>query len=421
MQRRLLSSALAAAALLSAAACADQLPTLAGDDEFPAGTIPVTREVIIPASEFFRFLGTFGGFTAIAAAPYQVVARDYEGLNAHALNKFAPFPTTVTYDSAGVERRDSIREFEDSPLVLRVDSAASTSGMVTLRVYAAAQPWDRGTATWQVATDTGGAPVPWTEPGGTRGALLGEGTWGGPADSDSVIVTLSAADLRALADSASHGIIITAVEAGRRVQLADVVLRLAAVPRNNTDTTVVINVGTSGSRTTVYTPDQPAPPPGVLAIGGVRGARSLVEIDPLVTVPGCAAGSVCDPVPLTEVRLNQVAVLFDRLDSPAGFDPLAPTPVTLRVVEEPELGRLAPLGPSIADRDAFFRVGKDFLELEITALTAAMATTDSFPTTFALLSESLLTTGPPGFGVGFFASDPLLRIVYTIPTRRRLP
>lgn len=423
MQRRFLPCALLAAALLSVAACADQLPTLSGDEEFPDGTIPVTQEVILPASQFFEFLGSFAGYTAVAAAPYQVVATDYEGLDARALNAFTGFPTFLTYEVGGTERRDSSFTYQPSQLVLRVDSAASRQAPVTLRVYAAAQPWDRATATWEVAVDTGGAPVPWSEPGGTRGALLGEATWAGPTGVDSVVVQLSGAAVASLADSASNGVIIAAVGAGSRVQLSDVLLRVAARPDTaDVDTTIVVNVNSSATRTTIYTPDQPAPPAGVLAVGGVRGARSLVRIDPRVTVPSCPSGNVCQPVPLSEVRLNQVAVLFDLLDTPSGYDPLGPTPVSLRVVQEPELGRFAPLGPSVADRDALFRDGDSVVQLEITALAAAMAGTDSvFPTTFALVSESALTGGPPTFGVGFLASDPMIRIVYTIPTRRRLP
>lgn len=422
MQPRFVPSALLAALLVTASACADQLPTLAGDEEFPPGSIPVTREVILPASEFFRFLGSFAGYTGINDAAFQVVANDYEGLFAHALNEFTGFPREVSYRRGGTERRDSAFTYEDSRLVLRLDTAASTRQPVTLRVYAAAQPWNPFVATWETASvDTAGVATPWDEPGGTRGPLLGEATWSGGA-TDSVVVTLPGEAVAALADSTGNGVIITAAQAGRRVQLFDVILRAEVRPDSaQPDTTVIVNVGTGATRTTVYTPDQPAPPAGILAVGGIRGARALVEIDTRRRVPGCAVGVACDSVPLSEVRLNQVAVLLRPVDVPGGYDPLGPTPVLLRSVEEAGLGRQAPLGPIVSDGEASFALGDSLLVLPITFLAGAMAANDSFPTTFALVSQSALSPAPPTFGVAFFASEPRLRIVYTLPTRRRLP
>lgn len=422
MQPRFVTSALIAALLGFAAACSDQLPTLSGDEEFPEGTIPVTREVILPASEFFRFLGSYSGYSGIGDVAFQVVAADYEGLSAHGLNEFVGWPATVSYSHDGVEKRDSAFTYQDSRMVLRVDTTASTRAPVTLRVWAAAEPWDPATATWErAAVDSTGAPIPWTQPGGTRGALLGEGTWSG-ASTDSVVVTLSGSEVAALADSAAHGVIITVGEAGRRVQLSDVILRAEVSPDSaQPDTTLIFNVGTGATRTTVYTPDQPDPPAGTLAIGGIRGARALVEIDPRRRVPGCAVGVACDSVALADVRLNQVAVLLRPAAVPDGFGALAPVPVFVRTIEEPELGRNAPLGTVVSDAEVLFTRGDTLLQVPITFLAGAMARNDSFPISFALISQSPLSPAPPTFGVAFFQSDARLRIVYTLPTRRRLP
>ena len=53
---------LALLALLPAAACKDQTPTLTGDPFFPGGSRAVTLESILPASQFLTTIGSFSGF-----------------------------------------------------------------------------------------------------------------------------------------------------------------------------------------------------------------------------------------------------------------------------------------------------------------------------------------------------------------------
>ena len=116
------------------------------------------------------------------------------------------------------------------------------------------------------------------------------------------------------------------------------------------------------------------------------------------------------------------------MNVPNGFDPLGLLPLHLRRVTEPELGRLAPLGccapgdpAGLLDQPVFYDPQTDSVAvIPLTRLALqTVFSTDTLPTTFALLSE--LGPGPPTFGVGFFRGDPLLRIVYTLPARRRLP
>lgn len=432
MQRRSLFTGLLAALALSAAACADETPTFTGDDGFPPGSIPVTREVILPASQFFTALGSFNGYTSAYNAPYLVVANQFdEGLNAHALANFATFPGTLTYQRNGQEKRDSAFSYVDSRLVLRVDTAASTAGSVTVQVWQAAQDWDAPTATWTTAVDTGTVETPWVQPGGTRGALLAEGTFVNDAASgDSLVLTLTGAEVEALSDSTADGVVVTTSTTGARVEVFEMVLRAAAKPDSAApDTTIFTTLTTSAKRTTVYTPEQPAPPVGFLAAGGIRSARSLIEIHPDQEVPGCAEGETCPNVKLTEVRLNQVALLFRPGPVPSGFDPLSEVPLSLRLIQEPELGASAPLGPRVLDSDpsrSFSQVynynpGDSVVVLPITTLTNTLAANDSIPRTFALISELEGQTAPPTFGVAFLAAEPRLRIVYTIPSRRPLP
>jgi len=431
MQRRSLSTALLAALALSAAACADETPILPGEDQFPPGSIPVTREVILPASQFFSALGSFSGYTSVRNAPYLVVANQFEGaLDAHALSNFGDFPTTVAYRVGDLEKRDSAFSYVESKLVLQVDTAASTPGPVTVQVWQATQDWDIGSATWTTAVDSGTVETPWTQPGGTRGALLAEATFENDAESDSVVLTLSAAAVTALSDSTAEGVVVTTSTAGARVELYNVLLRAAIQPDSaDPDTTIVVTLTSVGLRTTVYTPEQPDPPAGMMAIGGIRSARTLVELRPDQPVPGCPEGESCDDVPLRDVQLNQVALLLRPGPVPGGFSPLSDVPISLRVIQEPELGAAAPLGTEALDNDVsrgltqiyLFTPGDSLLVLPITTLTATLAANDSLPRTFALVSEIQGQSFPPTFGPVFLNAEPRLRIIYTLPARRRLP
>lgn len=422
MQRRFLFSGLLAALALAAGACADETPTLSGEDQFPPGSIPVTREVIIPASEFIRSLGSFSGYTRAADAPYVVLANQYEGaLSAHALTRFTGFPATVSYVRNGATRQDSLFTYTDSRLVLGVDSAAVAGAPFTVQVWEAVERWDPFSASWTMAVDTAGDRTPWTEAGGTRGALIAQQTLT-DASADSLVITLPGAAVERLADSTSNGIVLTIAETGKRVELADMLLRAAVRPDSaSPDTTILVTVRPGAFRTTVYTPEQPDAPPGTFAVGGIRSARTLLELDLEQTVPGCAEGETCAEVPLSEVQLNQVAILLRPATVPSGFGALNGVPLALRQVAEPELGRVAPLGQTSLDRDATFAPGDTVVVLPITALTATLAANDSIPRTFALVSELPQIDAPPTFGAAFFDPAPRLRIIYTLRARRPLP
>lgn len=413
---------LLAALALAAAACTDETPTLSGGDEFPPGSISVTREVILSAGEFFRTLGSFSGYTDAADAPYLVVANQYAGeLNAHGLARFRGFPRTVTYVRDGASKSDSAFSYLDSRLVLGVDSVATAGRPFTVQIWEAAERWDRNTATWTYAVDSTGVRTPWTEPGGTRGALLGQATYG-VNGADSLVITIPAAAVERLADTLSNGVVVTVAETGARLELSDILLRAAVRPDSAIpDTTIIFTTSSAADRVTVYTPEQPDAPAGSIAVGGVRSARTLLELDLEQTVPGCAAGVTCADVPLTAVQLNQVAILLRPSAVPRGFGALNSVPVALRLVDEPELGAVAPVGQTVLDNDPSLAAGDTVLVLPVTNLARTLAANDSLPRTFALVSELSGIDSPPTFGVAFFDPDARLRIVYTLPARRPLP
>src|SRR5215212_2755769 len=95
-------------ALLPAAACKDQTPTLSGDPFFPGGSRPVTLEAILPASQYLTTVGSFSGFEAARTFSAQVVANQYAGaLSAHPLQRYV-IPKNVDYSLNGVTTTDSL-------------------------------------------------------------------------------------------------------------------------------------------------------------------------------------------------------------------------------------------------------------------------------------------------------------------------
>jgi hypothetical protein len=414
--------ALLAALAVAVAACSDETPTFSGSDPFPTGGMAVTREVILPAGRFFEVLGDFSGYTSAYDAENLVVANQYQGeFNAHALARFTGFPTEVTYTRAGVPRTDKAFSYMESRLVMDVDTMAVAGAPFTVQVWQAAQRWDPLTATWTLAIDSTGVQDAWTEPGGTRGILLGQATYVGN-NVDSVVVTLSPDAVRRLADSLSNGVVMTVAETGKRVELGIPQLRLAVKPDSaSPDTTINLVANVGFNRTTVYTPEQPDAPAGGVAVGGVRSARTLLELNLEQTVPGCAAGQSCPEVPLSQVQLNQVAILLRPAPVPGGFRAPNLVPLALRLVVEPELGRVAPLGQTVLDGEVFVSSADSLVVLPVTNLAGTYIANDSVPRTVALVSEESESGRPPTFGVLFLDPDARLRIVYTLPARRPLP
>lgn len=437
---------LLAALVLGSAACDDESPTLSGDDLFPGGSSPVTREVILPAGASFRTLGVFTGYSGARNVPYSVVANRYGGeLSANALFRTAAaFPTTLTYTQSNVNRTDSVYRLVRGTLVLRVDSATSSAGPVTVQVYRAAQSWDAATATWELASDTGGVRTPWTTPGGTRGALLGQNVYSSVDAGDSLVINMDSAMVASLRDTASFGFILSVGQAGQRLQISEtptlrVDLRPATAARDTLITTAISLA--SQPSIFVFNPEPPQPA-GLLAAGGIRSARTLFGLTFPDSVTGCdAAGGSCARVALRDVRLNRVSLLLRRRPISAAFSPLDSTVLSVYSLTEPELGRRAPLGAPVLNQNplvqaasqgfaipqpaAIFAPADTLVELDFTTFATSAAAGDTVPTSFALLGGPLV--GVPTvrdydtFGLAAFAPEPRLRIVYTLPVRSELP
>lgn len=419
-------------ALLAAgviAACKDQTPTVSGDQFFPGGSRPVTLETIIPASQFLQAIGSFTGYEGTPTFTESVVANQYQGtLNAHGLARF-PVPGTVSFSQGGVSIDDSLFTITQAQLLVVIDTLGSRAAPTTLQAYRLLQTYEPITTTWTVASDTGGVLTPWTQPGGTRGPLVASATWTPHAAGDSLSLPVDTAQLRQIrADSVP--LLFATAEAGTRVVLKSSLLRLTVHPSNATrDTTFTVDVNPVG-RTFVFDPQPPAAG-GFFQAGGIAGDRTLFTLNLNQQLPGCApAQGPCPTVSIRDVRLNRVSLLLRPRVVPGGFDPLEAVPLELWVVNEPQLGRLAPLvpgrttgGPILDSLRVSVLPTDTVVELPITNQTAQMAASDTLTGSFALIGEA---TGAAGtstrtFGLERFDPQPRLRVVYTLPTRPTLP
>ncbi|HEV2147863.1 MAG TPA: hypothetical protein VGR37_10715 [Longimicrobiaceae bacterium] len=443
MRRRFsLGRALASAVLLTlpAVACTDDPPTAGGVDLFPGGTLPATFQVVLPADSVTRLLGTFSGYTGPEDAGFLVVANEFDGrLNSNALIRLAGFPTSVTFTQGGTSKTDSVFTFGRGTLVARLDSLASTSaGPIDLQLFEVGQPWDPATVSWQFAVDTVGGRVPWTRPGGSRGALLSTVRLpaGAGVQGDSVLFALDSLTVKRISAPDFPGFLLTAAGAQGRVQLgaSGIQLRTGVHPQSASPDTLVPVTVSSGALAFIFDPDQPSAQ-GVWEVGGIRSARTLFRLQLPRTLPVCRGGA-CTQVPLRQLTLNEVSLLLDPVPVPNGFRPVGPVPIAVRRVTEPELGRRAPLGAVVnqpvgltAARTLVFG-GSQFMPgdslhvVPITSFAADLAASDSTGASLALLSDPGTLFGVPGalsFGPAWFAATPRLRIVYTAPERLVLP
>src|SRR5690606_9497406 len=87
--------------------------------------------------------------------------------------------------------------------VIKLDTARSTwSEPVEFQLYRIEEPWDPETATWTHRVDSTDARLPWTQPGGTRSALVGSALFGG--GTDSVVIPVDSQTIEIWADTANQ-------------------------------------------------------------------------------------------------------------------------------------------------------------------------------------------------------------------------
>lgn len=433
--RRILTHGLMVALGVSVAAgCTEEGPTSVGGELIGEGYR--TYEVVLDADAFLQSDLTYTGLGSLNLAPFGIVARDFGGeLDARTLLRVRP-PTQVTYENdAGTNVTDSAFTIIGGTLTLAMDSlAADRTRPVQVELVEVTESWEPATVSWELRSDTAEVGEPWAAPGGTTGAVLGSGLW---ASGDTLRIALDSTAAAVWADSAAafHGGLIRSTTAGTRLVLDGLQFSFDVRPEG-ADT--VVSVASLVARANIATPEPGTPAAGELRVGGVPVWRTVFQFLPMeeVEIPCAPMSTRCTTVPLSQVEVNQAALL------------LHPLPVPGRRIERPLRieGRVvlrapgvpverSPLSPTIGITEsgispALFTPGLADPDRVAVPVTTYLRQNLSPPEGgdpvlwLALLAE--LEQAAPLFGYAAFASlesdnPPQLRLVVTVPTEERLP
>ena len=413
-------------AVLFAGACTQDSPTEAGSGLLPPDAIR-TFEIVLGPERYLQWDTAFGLYSATADADYTLIANDYEGvLNSRVLLRY-PIPRTITVlDTLGVVRTDSMPVYFEGDVRVLVDTLASTEPPATLELYRPTEDWDRLTATWQFRVDSAGAQVPWAQPGGSPGALIGSTTW---TAGDTVLIPVDSATIAEWADTAVavRGAILGSSTPGTRIRSVLPTLRLRARSTINPDT--VVEMTLAPGRTFIYDPQQPDSV-GTPRVGGTPAWRTVMRLrERLDTITVACPGVPNCTLRLGDVSINYGALLVQPVPSPAGFAPELPLNISLHAVlpspllpltRSPVTGALGGIETAIPV-SSFMAPGAPVVELAATELMRLLFTPgeddDFAPEYVALLPAGSTRT----FGFGTFAEMPSLRIIVTISRELQLP
>lgn len=436
--RKSTNAALAAAGagLVLFAGCQETVPTATDASLIPIN--PITVEVLLDFDDFVTGFDVIGGFGSPSDLGRGLVARDFRGtLDARTLIRFGNFQRSISVeDSLGVTRQDTAFTVLGGQLVLVFDTLTATPDTpLTLTAAATNTPWDRETATWDLAIDSLGNRTPWPTPGAGSSTLVGSAMFDRSV-SDTVVIAVDSATIAAWSDTTNlaRGIMIDVSEAGARLEFSSVSLNIDARPSINLDTIVSLT-GADSERTFIFQPAPDPDPPG-LRVGGTPAWRSIMtlKIPETLTGPPALCALVGCPLAITAERINQAAlVLTTSVDEPA-FVPLSAVLVDIRPVLAPELLPKSPLGatlvgilgqavpPELFDAGTGTAVSfpvtifmQDLIR-GVTRFDAPAPNTISIMTTFEPLLVGFASfQGPGGPGA------PMLRLILTISDNVQLP
>jgi len=406
------------AMVVSVSACSDRIPTLSDVGRFPPGTLPTTLQHILSPAEILIAGETYVGATGPIDGRNLLVANQFEGsLTSHALVRFGPFPEAIEVGTL----LDSAFTYVAARVVATVpDSLGVSASRAEFGLWAMPQAW-QADATWESA----GGGVGWQTPGGTRSELLGSAMWtraDTTAAGDSLIWDISPDVVRAMAAGQIQGVMVTMFDAGVRAEISRLTLITEVVSTVLEDSVLVRGIG-SGPQTFVFTPEPPRPP-DAFRVGGITADRSLIRLNFDHGLPVCLdvpEAECTERVDLEEVILSRVDLLLDPLPVPLGFRPLAPLLLVIRNVVEPELGARAPLGSyafiDTLSVESFSGGAPEPIRFVVTGSVASAIRRGSRELSLALLVEPDASS----FSYAFFAQNPRLRFIYTLPTRPELP
>lgn len=420
--------ALALALALSTTACITENPTDVGD-ALLAGDNVLTFELLLPASEFLENDTSFSGYEHPREANYRVVANKFETvLDANALYRFSNAPSVLQVRTTGTTvASDSSPRYFSGRVVVKFDTTASSARPVRFRLYHTAQEWDPS-ATWTNRVDTTNTRLPWTTPGGTRGAQIDSAvTW---SAGDSIVFTVDSTSLAQWNDSTNRGrgALLVSETPGSRVRVVTTTLRAAARSSIRSDT--VINVDLPAVASTFLLDPTLATPHSGIRVGGLPAWRSFLRLrsDLRTRRFACTGGPAGCSVSLDSAHINIAELMLAPSPSPLGFMPEDTVIVDARSIvtsnavplERSPVQKVFARSGLIAPNVFRAPASTDVVRLNITTfimhqLEDAITSGNRIPPVLALMQI------PEGSTQGFmsFASTPTLRLVVTTSLERR--
>ena len=406
---------------------------------------PLTFEVRLPWSEFASNLRIVGGYGKPAQTGTALLAHEFDnGLQARMLLRPGAYPTSVEVtDSLGNREEDHNISIISGSLWVTVDTTGVHHlGATDVRLDRLLEPWDARTATWALASESGGMQVPWSEPGGGAVEGLRRLSWL-PQGRDEILIGIDSVDIALLGDTtvSERGLMVSIDNPGKLLHVPRVRMEVHVVPSINQDSTLLVPVDVT-DLTYVYTPLAPPPSDIHLRAGGAPAWRSLFTFALPPSLP--ATGQVCVrttcPVALTSARVNHASILLTtRPTDQAAFAPVDTMGVEVRGVLAPELLPKSPVtGPLFVDSlglpsgtavpaEAFRPGASRVVEVPITPIVRSLLAGASFrgfrPTPTVALMQ---LREPTSFGFASFvgpgqAGEPVLRLVLTISDPIGLP
>ncbi len=331
--------------------------------------------------------------------------------------------------------------FDSARVIFDVDSARTVlaSGGTTLQLFSITEEWDRGTANWQMAIDSVGIQVPWTDgPGGSYGVLMGDSlmTWEAQtsAGSDSIVIWLDNVDtdslLRAWLDTAqsNDGLGVLVGDSGSAT-LSLPRIRYNVVPETDPDTSLEVSLfATDG--TFIFDRTAEGSPAGIMRVGGVDGWRSFLEVEVPDTVTVVGVGRV----PLRGSSISKAQLFITSLgppDPPFAADQAFFITGYDLVDDFTVLGAKTPVGPQLIGSDIQLNpesmAAGDTLAVNFTARMqrwsdGPVGSTEPLRLSIRAIPEAT-TFGFWEFGAadGDQQSWPVIRVVFTLPTEFILP
>ncbi len=401
-------------------ACGEKGPTEVGGGLLPDGAVR-SYEVLLDPERYLVVDTSFAGYFEPNAAPYMVVAEDYEGaLDAHAITQLRVPRAIAVRDTQGVTRSDSLAQFFTGRLVITLDTARIDGEQpIEFELHALAEPFDPASATWTMRVDTGDVSLPWTDPGGTTTSLVSTATWEG--GTDSLIFEVDSATLALWRDTTTaRGALIASATPDTRLRIGSLQLNADARPSIRQDTIVTVDI-TPTEFTFIFDPPIERTS-SALRASGIPAWRTFLQLNKrldTLSLP-CAGGEVGCTVRLGDAAVAYAAFVLEPDGAPPGF--LAEDSVQLLVREaivspsvpilRSPLGGVAGLMPRSLPAERF-EADQPPVELPITEYMRAVVSDTTAGEAISDWLAILPVSEGARFGFVQFAPAPRLRLVIT--------